>query len=1227
MRLLVAFSIFIIPSMHSWAQTWDLLTPVNSGGIIRNCSFIDEMNGYIVVQAEGDIYGTRDGGITWFRPWTPGISANLYDVEMVSAEVVMTCGISGEIFRSIDAGTSWVEISTPTNEYLYALDFVNPDVGFSAGFNGTVMRTLDGGANWELLETGTTDALFDIEFVDELVGFACGWNGTIVRTQDGGDTWVVLETGYDGTLLNCSFPSANVGFAVGWNQTILGTTDGGTTWTEQFSNGNNTLNFVEFRDEQHGWAAGNWGGYYSTSNGGATWSSADFLGGVEVWGGQYLSENCALLTGNGYIYKSVDNGASWELLKNAVPNCKYNGVYFLDDLHGYACGSVGVTGEGSSQSGIVYTADGGQTWDVQNQGFSGGWWDVHFLDEDHGSVIGGGNFLNTSNGGDNWSGGTFPELLTGVGIHRLSSSELLAGGDGLFNNICKSSNGGSTWNCGENISAKDFFFVDAEVGWAVSESGTTNIFHTTDGGENWEAVDTGFPNGKSSVFFLDAQTGWIGTQSGTVIRTTDGGTTWASSFLNYDIVGLRFYDALVGFAGDNQGNIWKSEDGGATWDVALFANDLVMPVVQEVHFSDNYAWAGCWSGEIYRAELGCGSIDPPQITAQTEWCSGEQNFVGFESSAVVDSWEWTVPSDWNYTGDFGVIDVMAGTLDGAIGLTITNACGLSASAEYAVEVIATPLPIATIEAPEMVCAGGAFTALVPDAQTGVSYQWSLPADWSIGNFNSSIEVNAGSTPGSISVYGTNACGQSETVSVDVGIWANLEVALELPFESLCVGNAVEAVATPTGGTLTGAGVTDLAVNSAGLAPNSAYLYTYTLEDENGCFGTAAVEVTFLPLPDVVLDFGTTGNCVETTVEPALSPAGGLLEGPGVFGATVETFFLNPGETYTYTYTSTDGNGCTATTQAAVVFQAPPEVGIAFPVAGTCVESVVAPELTPPGGLLIGDGVSGAVVESTGLNAGEAYSYTYAYTDANGCAATAMTTTSFNPIPEVSLAFEADVFCVANAYGAQVVPVGGTLEGPGAGGLEVQSFFLNPDELYTYTYSYTDGNGCTGQDTAELVFGALPDVTLEFPGDELCIEEIHTANVFPEGGELMGSGVSGLEINPDGLVAEEPYIYTYSYTAPNGCANSVDTAVTFSICLNVAAANAARFALFPNPSQGVVTVSAAEFVGEPMQVLDASGKLVYTQRINQPVMEWDTGTLAPGLYTVVIGDARQRLVVE
>lgn len=85
--------------------------------------------------------------------------------------------------------------------------------------------------------------------------------------------------------------------------------------------------------------------------------------------------------------------------------------------------------------------------------------------------------------------------------------------------------------------------------------------------EGWEAAQRG-PAGKdlNAVFFADSKRGWVGGDDGLVLRTEDGGRTWARQLVETrDAVSdIYFRDKEDGYllAGNT---IFGTEDGGRAW--------------------------------------------------------------------------------------------------------------------------------------------------------------------------------------------------------------------------------------------------------------------------------------------------------------------------------------------------------------------------------------------------------------------------------------------------------------------------------------------------------------------------------------------------------------------------------------------------------------------------------------------------------------------------------------
>ena len=75
----------------------------------------------------------------------------------------------------------------------------------------------------------------------------------------------------------------------------------------------------------------------------------------------------------------------------------------------------------------------------------------------------------------------------------------------------------------------DLFFINDQEGWVTSLQQNENqeflIFHTEDGGQNWEIQKHW--DYCHSIWMLDSENGYIGDHSGFIMVTHDGGDTWS----------------------------------------------------------------------------------------------------------------------------------------------------------------------------------------------------------------------------------------------------------------------------------------------------------------------------------------------------------------------------------------------------------------------------------------------------------------------------------------------------------------------------------------------------------------------------------------------------------------------------------------------------------------------------------------------------------------------------
>ena len=197
----------------------------------------------------------------------------------------------------------------------------------------------------------------------------------------------------------------------------------------------------------------------------------------------------------------------------------------------------------------------------------------------------------------------------------------------------------------------------------------------------------------------------------------------------------------------------------------------------------------------------------------------------------------------------------------------------------------------------------------------------------------------------------------------------------------------------------------------------------------------------------------------------------------------------------------------------------------------------------PAGVLTGTAVTDlangtGIFSPTGLSGN--YDLVYTYIDANGCSANDTFKITVDTVPNVNISGVNASYCVGEAQDTII----GALAGGGFSGLitaSTNTLYFNPTSSYLGTndliYSYTDGNGCVGYDTAQVIVNSTPNVSFSGLNSDYCINAgAVTMSGSPGGGTFTGSGVSGNSFTPSTVTAGN-YDITYTYTDGNGCTDS------------------------------------------------------------------------------------------
>lgn len=515
----------------------------------------------------------------------------------------------------------------------------------------------------------------------------------------------------------------------------------------------------------------------------------------------------------------------------------------------------------------------------------------------------------------------------------------------------------------------------------------------------------------------------------------------------------------------------------------------------------------------------CGTgIDSAQFTlfpvpapvaqaSPTAVCLGDSTSLSVLQSSSYTSIQWSPSTGLNTTSGSPVS--AAPTVNTTYVATVTNSYGCTGTNSVPVSINSLPVVQATAAT---ICSGDNASISATGAD---SYQWSTGAAGSGITVSPSVST-VYTVTGTSSVTG---CSASATATVTV-----------LPLPAVTAGAdstvcnqpiPVNLPGIPAGGTWSGTAVYSglFYPDSAGLGAWSL-VYSFT-DPSTGCQNSDTALYTVVNPAQAIAGADVFVCEGSPTVNLAGSPLGGNWSGAGVSSSGI----FNPQTAGAYPLVYSYGGGSCLSHDTLLLTVYPlPVVTVSGNPSSTCVYgNPFTLNAQPAGGAWVGNGISGTIFDPALAGTGT-WLLNYTYTDGNGCSASDNFNITVDPQP---LVFAGNDTIICDLPVAVSLTGNYNNSGTWSGtGVTSNGVFTSPGPgSYTLVYTYTDGNGCSGEDSLQIT--VIPPLVAEAgPGATVCTSD----PAFTLTGFLPGSG--GSWTGP-GIVNGSTGLFNPAVAAPSG----------------------------------------------------------------------------------------------
>lgn len=292
-----------------------------------------------------------------------------HDSIAVIGETLWICNVSGQIFKSIDAGDTWVQVADQPGTSFRTISFIDDQRGVVGNLGpgswvghttdtAPLYITNDGGLTWvkvpESAITGDVpDGVCGIQWVDENTIHGAGryaGKAYFITSTDGGSTWISRDLTDDYyAFVDVWFEDPLHGYITGTNNqgraSLVETHDGGLTWTTRKTNQSGHYWKMGFANESFGYGVCSGGAdidkWVQTHDGGDTWTEKSFTDDFHANGIGFLNEQVGWIGGYpSHTLQTSNGGQTWEPIQiDLVYGDVINKFLKVDESTMYAVGN------------------------------------------------------------------------------------------------------------------------------------------------------------------------------------------------------------------------------------------------------------------------------------------------------------------------------------------------------------------------------------------------------------------------------------------------------------------------------------------------------------------------------------------------------------------------------------------------------------------------------------------------------------------------------------------------------------------------------------------------------------------------------------------------------------------------------------------------------------------------------------------------------------------------